>query len=148
MRAAADAELEVVRTDQCRTMQLTKSKDSEDNTLWAFNLEVVPVGIDDDGDVIDSCVVVPAELPAKELEDQPRKLGQVERLVVETYQELADASGSVPLDRLIDEVVRRRPAPPEGQRDRRRDNSRRTIFSLADGQDAPFWINQGMVEGL
>ncbi len=147
LRAAADAELEVVRTDQCRTMQLTKSKDSEDNTLWAFDLEVVPVGVDDDGDVIDSCVVVPAELPAKE-EDQPRKLGQVERLVVETYQELADASGSVPLDRLIDEVVRRRPAPPEGQRDQRRSNSKRTIFSLAEGQDAPFWINQGMVEGL
>jgi len=147
LRAAADAELEVVRTDQCRTMQLTKSKDSEDALLWAFDLEVVPVGIDDDGDVIDSCVVVPAELPARE-EDQPRKLGQVEQLVVEVFRGLAGESGSVALEVLIDEVVRRRPAPPEGQRDQRRSNSKRTIFSLAEGQDAPFWINQGQVEGL
>lgn len=147
LRAAADAELEVVRTDQCRTMQLTKSKDSEDNTVWAFDLEIVPVGFDDDGDVIDSCVVVPAELPKRE-EDQPRKLGQVEQLVVETFRGLAGESGSVPLEVLVDEVVRRRPAPPEGQRDQRRSNSKRTIFSLAEGQDAPFWINQGQVEGL
>lgn len=140
MRAAADAELEVVRTDQCRTMQLTKSKDSEDNTIWAFDLEVVPVGVDDDGDVIDSCVVVPAELPAKE-DEQPRKLGQVERLVVETYQELADASGSVPLDRLIDEVVRRRPGL-------RRNNAKRTVLALSDDGAASFWVNKGQVEGI
>lgn len=140
LRAAADAELEIVRTETVRTMQLTKSKDSEDNTVWGFELEVVPIGLDDEGDVIDSCVVVPAEVPGKGV-DESRKLGQVERLVVETHREMANDSGCVPLEELIDEVTKRRPGL-------RRDNARRTVLALSGDKDVGLWLEGDQVVGL
>ena len=63
LRAACDAEIEVVREATGRYMRLTKSKDGEDGLEWGFDLKVVQVGVDDDGDPITSCVVVDAELP-------------------------------------------------------------------------------------
>lgn len=38
---------------------MNKSKDDETGTVHAFKLEVVPVGFDDEGEEITSCVAVP-----------------------------------------------------------------------------------------
>ena len=143
LRAAADAEIEVVRSDDTRSMQLTKSKDSIDSVVWGFSLEVVPVGVDEDGDVIDSCVVVEAEAPT--LPGPSRKVGQTERLALEVFNELVGESDSVDLEQLIDAIVQRRPPPAEGQRDQRRSNTRRDLAAMTPSKEYPIWVEGGRV---
>jgi len=57
LKAAADFEMEVVRADGDRVATVTKMKDGEDGAEFGFRLVTVPVGVDDDGDVVSSCVV-------------------------------------------------------------------------------------------
>lgn len=66
LRAAADAELEVIRSPYGRMLRTTKQKDGADFKEWGFDLETVNLGEDQDGDVITSCVVVEVEVPVKE----------------------------------------------------------------------------------
>lgn len=62
VRAAADAEIEIVRIDGTnRAALITKQKDGVDGGEFGFKLQIVPVGIDDDDDVITSCIVQPVE---------------------------------------------------------------------------------------
>jgi hypothetical protein len=63
LRAAADAELEVVRTPTGRLLRSTKQKDGEDGLEWGFELGVLPIGVDEDGEVLTSCVVQEAAIP-------------------------------------------------------------------------------------
>lgn len=57
LKAAADTELEVVRTDDRRAMRVSKQKDGEDGLDMGFVLGVETLGLDSDGDPITSCVV-------------------------------------------------------------------------------------------
>ncbi len=57
LKAAADTEFEVVRTDDRRAMRLSKQKDGEDSMDMGFELSVITLGLDEDGDPITSCVV-------------------------------------------------------------------------------------------
>jgi putative DNA primase/helicase len=57
--AALDAGLEVSRNGEHREWNLTKSKDGEDGIIHRFNLNVVSLGDDAEGDPVTSCVVVP-----------------------------------------------------------------------------------------
>lgn len=60
--AAADTVIEVRREeDDSRLMRVAKSRESADGTEIPFNLEVVQIGIDGDGDPMTTCVVVPVE---------------------------------------------------------------------------------------
>jgi hypothetical protein len=55
--AALDAAIEVTRSGDQRSWQVAKSKDGEDGKAHPFRLEVVQLGIDDDGDPVTSCVI-------------------------------------------------------------------------------------------
>jgi hypothetical protein len=59
LRAAADAELVVTRDKENdrRAVEIGKQKDSPDGSQYDFILRPVPLGFDDDGDVITSCVI-------------------------------------------------------------------------------------------
>lgn len=57
LRAAADAELEVLREEDDRVMTVTKMKDGEDGLEFDFKLRTVELGADDDGGTVTSCVV-------------------------------------------------------------------------------------------
>ena len=57
LRAAADAEIEVVRANDDRAATFTKVKDGQDGAEFGFRLSPVVVGFDDDGDEITSCVL-------------------------------------------------------------------------------------------
>lgn len=61
LHAALDAAIEVSRNGDERIWRITKSKDGLDSIERQFRLEVVEVGIDEDGDSINSCVVVPSK---------------------------------------------------------------------------------------
>lgn len=58
--AALDGVIEVKGTEGPRTWTLTKSKDGQNGISHDFTLEVVQLGIDEDGDVLSSCVINPA----------------------------------------------------------------------------------------
>ena len=57
--AALDGAIEVIKTDSRREWSVAKSKDDETGELHAFFLDVVKIGIDEEGDEITSCVTVP-----------------------------------------------------------------------------------------
>lgn len=57
LRAAADVELEVLRSDELRSISVTKLKDGQDGTNIGFKLHTVILGEDEDGDDITSCIV-------------------------------------------------------------------------------------------
>ena len=59
--AALDGAIEVVKTDSRREWTVAKSKDDITGEAHPFVLEVVPVGTDDDGEEITSCVVQPVD---------------------------------------------------------------------------------------
>jgi len=73
LTGAADAELKVERAARKRiTAEVEVAKDGEAGEQIACALKVVDVGIDEDGEKITSCVVVPANAPAR---DAPAKDG-------------------------------------------------------------------------
>jgi hypothetical protein len=57
--AACDAVIEVSRGEDYREWKVAKSKDGADGGSHGFALEVVELGVDEFGDAITSCVVVP-----------------------------------------------------------------------------------------
>lgn len=57
LHAALDAAIEVTRNGDQRGWQVAKSKDGEDGAGQPFQLEVVHLGLDEDGDPITSCVI-------------------------------------------------------------------------------------------
>lgn len=57
LRAAADVELEVTRSDEVRAIKVTKLKDGRDGAEHGFKLMDVMLGMDEDDDVVSSCVV-------------------------------------------------------------------------------------------
>ena len=59
--AALDGAIEVIKTDSRREWNVAKSKDDATGDAYPFNLEIVTVGFDDEGEAITSCVAVPNE---------------------------------------------------------------------------------------
>jgi hypothetical protein len=59
--AALDGAIEVIKTDSRREWNVAKSKDDATGDAYPFNLEIVTVGFDEEGEAITSCVAVPNE---------------------------------------------------------------------------------------
>jgi hypothetical protein len=140
LRAAADAELEVVREATGRSLRLTKSKDGEDGMAWGFDLEIITVGTDEDLDPITSCVVIEAQMPVPGA-GPARKLGPVEKAVNDVIQEFAVAqTEGIEVGPVLAEAVKRIEPPADGKRDTRKQRARRALEALCAGDDAPYWI--------
>ncbi len=66
LKAAGDFELSVDRAGDARTLSAAKVKEGEDDWVVAhFGLEVIELGVDGEGELVTSCVVVPAAEAAK-----------------------------------------------------------------------------------
>lgn len=92
LRAAADAEFEVVREgEQRRSLECTKMKDADEGGVYPFTLSKVVLGVDAAGEEISSCVVVHGEGGGRHT---PRKattpLGKNELVVLETARRLME----------------------------------------------------------
>ena len=145
LRAAADAELEVIRSPAGRSMRTAKQKDGADDLEWGFALETVELGLDEDGDPITSCIVVDAQVPsAKAL----RVMGPMEHIVNEVIQEMAKAQTvGIEVTAVIAQAVAKMEPPVEGKRDTRKQRARRALEQLCNGDDAPYWLrDDGTVE--
>lgn len=132
LRAAADAEIEVIRTREYRAATVTKMKDGEDGAEFAFNLNTVVLDFDDDGEAITSCVVEHRTMPpAHQRKSDPE--GVNEKLVFQYMKALPEEDmGRIPRQELIDnlfEMLEHEGGP--GKKDRRKERVAKAITSLA-----------------
>ena len=149
LKAAADAEIEITRLDRCRVARVSKSKDDKDNIEFGFDLEVVNIGVDEDDDVISSCVAVAAEIDRTDAVKSGKYLGAIQKLVMEVIGEMAQyQSQNIEVKFVIDGVVERMPPPENGERDTRKQKVRRAIKELSKGDDAPLFMEDDVLSVL
>ena len=99
--AALDAAIEVKQGLFCREWALTKAKDAENIAGRLFMLQSVPLGIDDEGEPISSCVVRPNQ---SEIFNKPPPKGKNQIIVFEALQELLTNHGSIARTELVNHV--------------------------------------------
>jgi hypothetical protein len=131
VKGALDVEICVERSDDYRSAIIKKVKDGEgEGEEFAFSLETVVLGQDEDGDNITSCVVKGGNTVAKaERKVEPK--GSVQQVVLRTAIALTDLPGTVTTTtQLIDASVDQIPKDDTKKVDRRRDNVLRAIESL------------------
>lgn len=151
IKAAADVEIEISREEESpvRQMRTSKMKDGDDNLRWGFRLDVVDVGIDGDGDVVTSCVVIETDAPTPSADDKDRKgakkIGRVEAHILDSIELIDARTTSMALDKFISLCVEGMPLPEDGKRDIRRQTIHRALKGLTKGADAPLIIDHGRV---
>lgn len=92
LHAALDAAIEVIREGDRRSWRIGKVKDGADGMLCDFRLDVVEVGIDEEGEPITSCVVAPAQNTGQALRQVlPPKSGN-QRLIWDALVDVLKAS--------------------------------------------------------
>jgi len=150
IRAAADAEIEVIRHEQGgREIKVTKMKDGEDGLAWGFKLEVVDLGFDRDGDPLTSCVAIGSELPRPPVDDgenkRVKRRGKIETHVLEMVELVDPAKEMMSLAEFGILCGDALPEPSEGKRDTRRQLALRAILNIARDPEAPFGVKSGQV---
>jgi hypothetical protein len=83
VKAAVDFEIAVTRRGDTREAKVTKSKDGDGDGAWPFKLTRVDLGIDEDGESVNSCVVEfvpPSEVVSVK---RPKKNGAKDRALCE-----------------------------------------------------------------
>lgn len=142
IRAAADFEMEVTRDGEHRTLNTTKQKDADDSASWGFTLERVPIGMDEDGDVIESAVVVESDVHVEagvrgggRAAKPAKPMGEWEQALLDVYAELA-LGGDVLKSELIIRAADKRP-DAGSQRDRRK-NVKHALRRISRGDTGTF----------
>ncbi len=150
LKAAAEAQIEVLRDEDsgARQIHIEKMKDGEDGARYGFKLEVVQVGVDEDGDAVTSCVALPAETPqpvSKEDRKGIKRRGRIQNHVLEVMALIDPSQSSIRRDDLIKMAVDMLPEPDEGQRDTRRQHVARAIEDLSREKDGPLKLINNIV---
>lgn len=130
LKAAADAEIEITRSDEQRVARVTKLKDGEDGAEFAFRLPQVVIGIDKDGDPVTSCVVRFESAPKRREQREPR--GQWEKAVLRHARALLAKSALVTTKEVIEAAAAAVPVDPDAKRDRRREYVWRALTALTN----------------
>jgi hypothetical protein len=96
LTGACDAQLSVIRNGADNVVvTVEEMKDGPNGAVIASRLEHVPVGLNEDGDAITSCVVVPTEVPQVTAADPRERLTKNQRTM---YSILHDAGGCLSKD--------------------------------------------------
>ena len=98
LKAAADAEFEVSRMGDLRTVRVSKMKDGEDGTAYCFKLKTVTIGLTEDGEET-SCVIEHTEAPANRAKREEPS-GADQRIVWRTLKTMSPDGSTVDLDDL------------------------------------------------
>jgi KaiC/GvpD/RAD55 family RecA-like ATPase len=107
LRAAADAEFEVMRLPNGRVLRTSKQKDGDDESMWGFDLDVVDIGVDEDGDPVTSCVIKETEVNLAGATEAPRWKGN-DALVVRVIEEMAEfQTAGIEVEEVKKEAIRR-----------------------------------------
>jgi KaiC/GvpD/RAD55 family RecA-like ATPase len=148
LRAACDSEIEISRLDTGRLIRSTKQKDGEDNLEWGFELSTVNIGIDEDGDVVTSCVPIEIAIPQGSSGPQKR-MGKWEKAILDVFREFSLVQNTgIEETEVVKEVLRRDGDFSGGGKDRRREHVRRAMKLLVEGENAPFFIEDGCLTAL
>lgn len=131
LKAAADAEIEVTRNGDFRTIRVSKMKDGQDSQQWTFKLNTVLLGIDDDGDEVTSCTVEFVDPPV-EVKSAEAGLGVRQKIVLNLARDMEAKNGACYVTELLDEAVKGMPHDTEGKRDYRRQNARKALDALLE----------------
>jgi hypothetical protein len=145
LRAAADAELEVVRTPTGRLLRTTKQKDGEDGLEWGFDLGVLPIGVDEDGDVLTSCVVQESAVPivVKGGAGANKGDGKWASRVLEVLGELTLVQTmGIEKKAVLDEVVRRSPGAAN---ESNRRAARRALDAVLSDDEGEYVLEDGCI---
>jgi hypothetical protein len=98
----------LVEAGKPKRARITKQKDDEERELLLFNLQPVELGIDDDGDSISSCVVVPTLDAFVETSANARKIASLnpnQRIVFNALGKAIAAEGILPPDTIPADVI-------------------------------------------
>lgn len=132
LRAAADVEIEITRNEALRTAKVTKQKDGEDGLHWNFILETVTLGLDEDDDLITSCVVnydVPQEAFAATKKEPTTRWRKGALAVAQEFAQ--DQLTGIEIQAVIEECLRRTEGDDVVER-KRRYNFKTAIEWLAE----------------
>lgn len=130
LKGRVDVEIEVVRCDNDRAATVSKLRDQEDGASFGFKLNTIPVGMDDEGEVIDSCVI---EHTAVAIGTHKGPSGKNE---IKVYQIVLDAiglSGDEPTEADIKAAVLEQVRmPDDAKRDTRWQHHERALSKLVE----------------
>jgi hypothetical protein len=127
-KAAADAEIEVTRNGDYRTLTVTKLKDLADNESFSFKLKVIPLGLNADGEEESSCVIEHVDSAPGAANGKQRPSGAHQVALLDMLKIMAP-SGSVNYEDLVAGYAKKMP-PSEGPRDRRKRDAQRALDGL------------------
>lgn len=144
LRAAADVELEVLRSDELRSISVTKLKDGQDGANIGFKLHTVILGEDEDGDDITSCIVEYTNT-GRATREKGATIGPKERQILMVLNEVfgLGVDSKVPVQELIEGVAAQLAPPVDGKRDNRKRDVTRCLDSLSAKNYV--FIEDGMV---
>lgn len=94
------------RDAPARRIHVIKQKDDDPGSDILFKLKQVEIGIDEDGDLVTSCVVEPSELEPDQVRGR-RKLSPKERIVFAALERAVTATGTFPPAAIPDNVLNR-----------------------------------------
>lgn len=145
LRAAADVELEVLRSDELRSISVTKLKDGQDGTQIGFKLHTVILGEDEDGDDITSCIVEYTNT-GRATKDKSHTVGPKERQILMVLNEVfgLGTDQKMALPDLIEAAAAQLAPPVDGKRDNRKRDVSRCIDSLSAKNY--LFVEDGMVK--
>jgi hypothetical protein len=130
LRAAADCEIEINRDNHDRSATVTKLKDGEDGTTFNFKLRVIDIGLDDDLDMITSCVVVGGDDSAHQA-PRLRKPQAAQQHIIDIAKSLLDSGELLTVKRVEDLAIADLTGRlPVGTRNRARTEVPKSISSL------------------
>jgi hypothetical protein len=132
LQAAADAELEVSVTPGGRKLRITKQKDGEDGLEWGFTLGRVTLDMDEDGDVVSSCVVQEAAVPGAKPDapDDGDDLTDKQRIVLQAASDLSDLAGFASPADVRNAAKDAMPKPIKGKSDNRTRDAKNAYEAL------------------
>ena len=105
--AAVDYEVQVIRRGEDRSLRINKQRDGSDSAEYGFRLEMVGIGVDEDNELVQSCVIQHSNvLPDK----VPLSHGKVEKKVCRVLRNVFIGDGFYP-DRntLLERIVEKYP---------------------------------------
>lgn len=148
IKAAADAEIEVLKEENGRKISISKMKDGDDGLAWGFKLEVVETGKDKYGDPVTSCVAIETDVPLPPApEEKPRKgvkrLSFIETHILEMAKTTGDAT-NINKMKFVEMCVTALPLT-EGQKDLRWGQINKAVEEMSKGKDAYFKITDNTV---
>ncbi len=115
LKAAVDQEIEVTANGAVRFAEITKSRDGETGTRFAFKLIPVDLGHDLDGNLMSSCVVEHVAPPAPKVAPPRRPKGDLQELIWDALPDLWGLTGTTTIAALVESVLPSVASSPGGR---------------------------------